>query len=291
MEKSGVLLLNKPKGLSSNALVGKMKRLLGAQKAGHTGTLDPMAEGLLPICFNEATKFSADVLHSEKGYLAHIQLGVATDSGDKEGKVIFKEKTFFSRETIEENLKSFIGKQKQIPPIYSALKFQGRALYQWAREGVKIEKQAREVEFFKLLLQDFDEPKQIAQVEILCSKGTYIRALARDLGEKLHSGAHLIALTRTQTGPFFLKDAVDLAFFSEEKLPPLLPIDSLLPHLARVDLNVTQKKAFLNGNALPIALPWESDSLCRVYGENLFLGTGIFKENTLYPKRVRVFPR
>ncbi len=289
MEKSGVLLLNKPQGISSNFAVGKIKRFFRAQKAGHTGTLDPMAEGLLPICLNEATKFSADLLHAEKGYLAQIQLGIATDSGDKEGKVIFEEKSLFSRETVEHHLKSFLGKQKQTPPIFSALKFQGRALYQWAREGVAIQKEAREVEFFKLFLKEFDAPNQVATVEILCSKGTYIRALARDLGEKLHSGAHLIALRRTQVGFFHLENALDWTSLNES-LPPLLPIDSLLRHLPRADLKENQKTRFLNGNAVEALLPWADGSLCRVYSP-IFLGTAIFRENALHPKRVVVFPR
>ena len=182
-QKNGVLLLNKPRGITSNAALGRVKFFFKTKKAGHCGTLDPLASGLLPICLGEATKFSADLLNAPKKYCATIQFGSATDSGDAEGAVILKKPARFSREAVESVLPRFTGEIAQIPPMFSALKFQGQPLYKLARQGLEIAREARHVTIFSLKLINFDEAQQSAIVDVFCSKGTYIRALARDLGE------------------------------------------------------------------------------------------------------------
>ena len=294
-QKNGVLLLNKPRGITSNAALGRVKFFFKTKKAGHCGTLDPLASGLLPICLGEATKFSADLLNAPKKYCATIQFGSATDSGDAEGAVILENPAKFSREAVESVLPRFTGEIAQIPPMFSALKFQGQPLYKLARQGLEIARQARHVTIFSLKLINFDEAQQSATLEVFCSKGTYIRALARDLGEALSNAAHLTALTRTAVAEFSLDDSVDLETLQNAESPAiafLKPIDFLLQSLPSVDLESHFLQKFTCGNAVPFSFFKSGDAflkentLCRVYAHNFFLGTAIFKNQMLQPKRL-----
>lgn len=207
---NGVVVINKAKGLSSNKVLQQLKYLFNAQKAGHTGTLDPMATGVLPICFGRATKIAQYLLDSDKEYIATVKLGIETDSGDAEGTIIAENDNIpvLSKELIEETLKKFRGEISQVPPMYSALKYNGQPLYKLAREGKTIEIKPRNIIIYELELLSFD--KDIIKVKVKCSKGTYIRSLAIDIGKELGCGGHLIELQRTQSGPFDLKQAFEL---------------------------------------------------------------------------------
>lgn len=207
----GVLLLDKPEGLSSNHALQRAKRALDARKAGHTGTLDPFATGLLVCCLGRATKISAAMLEADKTYVATIRLGEETDSGDLTGHIVFEapaDAQPVTREQFEAALVEFRGEIEQIPPMHSALKRDGKPLYEYARQGIVLERPARQVTIYRLDLLDFDGLD--AKILVHCSKGTYIRTLAQDIGRALGCGAHLSALRRTQVGPFSLDDAVAL---------------------------------------------------------------------------------
>ena len=198
---NGVVLLDKPKGLSSNHALQRVRRLFDAQKAGHTGTLDPMATGLLPICLGEATKFSAHLLEADKMYRTRVELGVITDTGDAEGTVLERrEVPNLAVEDIESVLTRFRGEIDQVPPMYSALKHQGKKLYELAREGKQVERAARRVSVYDARLLSFEGTA--FELEVSCSKGTYIRTLAEDIGHALGCGAHISQLRRLKTGPF-----------------------------------------------------------------------------------------
>ena len=208
---SGVFLLNKPLGLSSNSALQKVRRLFNAQKAGHTGALDPLATGLLPICLGEATKFSHYLLDSTKRYQTTVKLGQTTTTGDVEGEILLqREVPALTAERIEAVLQQFRGDIQQVPPMYSALKRDGRPLYELARQGIEIERQARPVSIYQLTLLDFTQDRLV--LEVTCSKGTYIRVLGEDIGEALGCGGHLIHLHRTQTGHFELIPSYTLEY-------------------------------------------------------------------------------
>ena len=213
LEISGLLLIDKPLGFSSNQALSKIKWIFSAKKAGHTGTLDPLATGLLPICFGEATKFSSHLLNSEKTYEASIKLGWKSSTGDAEGKLTESKIISLSLEKLQKELKSFIGLSKQTPPMFSALKYNGQPLYKLAREGVKIERQEREINISELILLNYS--KNIIKIEVTCSKGTYIRSLANDFGRKLECGAYLSKLTRTAIGDHLLKDSISIEDFEK----------------------------------------------------------------------------
>jgi len=205
---NGVLLLDKPVGASSNAALQRAKWLFNAAKAGHTGTLDPLATGLLLLCFGQATKLAGSFLDSDKTYRATVQLGVTTETADAEGRVLETRPVAVSRAQIEALLPLFTGEIEQIPPMYSALKREGRPLYEYARKGIELERQPRRVTIHQLSLLSCDESR--FEIEVVCSKGTYVRTLAADMGERLGCGAHLAALRRTHIGRFDVADAHSL---------------------------------------------------------------------------------
>lgn len=249
---SGVLLLDKPHGISSNTALQHAKRLYQAAKAGHTGNLDPIATGLLPICFGEATKFSQFLLDANKTYQAVFKLGQTTTTGDSEGEVTSRCPVNVPRAQVEQALQQFIGPILQIPPMHSALKFQGKALYTYARAGVKIERAAREVTIYSLTLDAFTVDELTVTVE--CSKGTYIRVLAEDLGRALGCGAFMQALRRTRTGGFEIDQAVTLEQLDgmtlEDRDARLLPPDSLLGELPKITLDRESAYYFRQGQAI-----------------------------------------
>lgn len=284
----GVLLLDKPYAMTSNAALQTARRLLNAQKAGHTGTLDPLASGLLALTFGEATKFSADLLHADKTYIAGIKLGQKTTTGDLEGDFLQTRPVRVNRADIEKALNAFRGDILQVPPMFSALKRDGKTLYDLAREGVSIERQARSVRIEKLEILEFAD--ELLTVEVTCSKGTYIRVLAEDIGEALGCGAHLASLRRTKVGVLSLEDAVTLQALEtmsvDERLATLKPLDALMQTLPAVHLSENDRVRFCHGQRLALGLP--SCSRVRVYGpDEQMVGTARVNERgVLEPERL-----
>jgi tRNA pseudouridine55 synthase len=283
----GVLLLDKPPGMTSNAALQAARRLFSAAKAGHTGTLDPLATGLLPLCFGEATKFSADLLDADKTYEAEIRFGVTTDTGDAEGEVLERCAPGFSPQDLEAALARFRGRITQVPPMYSALKRDGQPLYKLARQGVTVEREAREVEIGELAL--LDRSGDGCRLRVTCSKGTYIRTLAEDLGRVLGCGAHLAALRRTAVGGVSIAQAVTLdalgAWPEDERGRRLMPVDALLQGLPDVALDEPQSRRFAHGN--PVAVAGSVRGKCRVYAQGRLLGVGeVDPSGIVHPRRL-----
>ena len=261
----GALLLDKPVGLSSNAALQRTKRLLGARKAGHAGTLDPLASGLLVVLFGEATKFAGPLLDDDKEYVATLKLGEKTATGDAEGEVIERSAVDISREKIEEILKNFTGSIEQIPPMYSALKRDGVPLYELARRGETVERAARQVTISAIELVRFESP--FLELRVKCSKGTYVRTLAEDIGARLGTVAHLTALKRTGSGAFTLASAVTLDALEAMDEPGrrgrLLPLAGLLDKFPRAQLDAATAARFRNGQAVQAP---GCEGVCGVYG-------------------------
>jgi tRNA pseudouridine55 synthase len=251
----GVLLLDKPVGLSSNDALICAKRLYQAKKAGHTGTLDPLASGLLPLCFGEATKFSQDLLDADKTYEATMRLGITTTTGDAEGDVLQTRDVLCSEHDIAAALARFRGEIVQIPPMYSALKRDGKPLYEYARAGQTVEREGRRVTIHALELIACALPD--VTFRVTCSKGTYVRTLAEDIGEALGCGAHLVALRRTGVGALTLEHAVTLDALSDAAQGELdrwlQPVDALLSTFPAVHLDDEATRRFLHGQRLRLA--------------------------------------
>jgi len=270
----GVLLLDKPVGFSSNDALIKAKRLINAKKGGHTGTLDPFATGLLPLCFGEATKFAQDLLDSDKTYDTMVQLGVSTSTGDTEGEVTATADVNVTREQIEAVLPQFRGALEQMPPMYSALKRDGKPLYEYARAGITLERETRSITIYSLELLDYQSPHLTLRVK--CSKGTYIRVLGEDIGKALGCGAHLQALRRIQVGHLSLDQAHTMEALEQlpetDRVAVLESADSLLSTFPEVMLTPELAQRFLHGQRIPllkegVALP-VAEGRVRVYREN-----------------------
>jgi len=282
----GVLLLDKPLGLSSNHALQAAKRLLCAEKAGHTGTLDPLATGLLPLCFGEATKFSQTLLEADKAYEAHIKLGVRTDTYDAEGAVIATCPVNVDEAEVLHALARFRGEIEQMPPMHSALKVAGKPLYAYAREGVTLERKARKVVISSLELVSFEH--DVLRVQVDCGKGTYIRSLAEDIGQALGCGAHLAGLRRTRIGPFGLTGAVSLDTL--ERTEPaqreslLAPPDALLAAWPKLTLTEAQAGHIQQGRRIP--WPELADGFFRLYHNENFLGLARAESGVLHPERL-----
>ena len=288
----GVLLLDKPLGWSSNDALQKVKWLLRAEKAGHTGTLDPLATGVLPLCFGAATKFSQLQLDADKTYEAVARLGVKTNTGDAEGDVIETRSVNVTEQDVLKVLPQFTGLIRQIPPMYSALKKDGKALYEYARAGIEIVREAREVTIQELkatlALADIAQPA--IKMIVKCSKGTYIRTLGEDVGEALGCGAHLSALRRIETGGFDVSRCVTLealeAMTEEERLNCLMPVESLLGDHTVVTLDSENAGRFLSG--VRRRGSWPDDEQVAVFGDKprALLGTAHVKAGELIPGRL-----
>jgi tRNA pseudouridine55 synthase len=282
----GVLLLDKAVGLSSNAALQQAKRLFRAEKAGHTGTLDPLASGLLPICFGEATKFAQMLLDADKGYAATVRLGETTTTGDAEGEVLERRPVTVTREEVEAMLPRFVGSIAQVPPRYAALKYQGRNYYEYAREGVEIPRPPREVTVASLMLNAWSPPD--FGLTIQCGKGTYVRALAEDIGAALGCGAHLTALRRTATGGLTLVSSSSLetlaALTEDERDARLLAPDTLVARLPRIDLEPIEAVRFTQGQAVPRANL--ADDTYRVYASGVFAGIAQVVDGSVQPRRL-----
>jgi len=273
----GVLLLDKASGMTSNAALQSARRLYSAAKAGHTGTLDPLATGLLPLCFGEATKFSSDLLDADKTYEAELLFGVTTDTGDAEGAVLQRRQPHFGRSELEAALLRFRGRISQVPPMYSALKRDGQPLYRLARQGIEVDREARAVTINELLLLGFTGDR--CRLRVTCSKGTYIRTLAEDIGNALACGAHLTALRRISVGSLQIADALTLdrlnALSEADRAQCLLAPDALLQTLPAIHLDSEATLRFSHGNPVSIAGPDTAmQGKCRVYGEHRLLGLG-----------------
>ncbi len=296
----GVLLLNKSTGMSSHAALSQAKRLFmspqyDSKKAGHTGTLDPMATGLLPVVFGEATKFSSFGLDADKGYTATIRLGEQTDTGDKEGQVIKRASIpAFDQHKLDDIAQAFIGAQAQVPPMYSALKKDGKKLYEYAREGIDIERSARPITIHRLSLAKISD--DTVKLDVICSKGTYVRVLGEDVALALGTVGYLVALHRTATGGFEVESAVGLDELVEmpfeRRLDRLLPIDALLAHLPIIRLTTDETKRIKLGQRLNIkdrldTLSFEGDTVqIRLYHDD-FIGLGeVTMTGRLQPKKL-----
>ena len=290
----GVLLLDKPVGMSSAQALAKAKWLLNAQKAGHTGTLDPFATGLLPLCFGEATKFAQDLLDADKTYETVVHLGITTETGDTEGTILTQQIVDVTVAQIESVLDQFRGPISQVPPMHSALKRDGKPLYEYARAGITLEREARDVTIHQLDLLAYDAP--ILRLRVACSKGTYIRVLGEDIGAALGCGAHLSSLRRTVIGALDVSSALTLDQLAEhpaaDRNSCLQPVDSLLSSFPALVLDVALASRFRRGQRIAldragVVPPCESGRV-RVYqAPHCLLGTAQLSDGTvLAPERL-----
>lgn len=285
----GILLLDKPVGLSSNAALVHARRLLGAAKAGHTGTLDPLASGLLPICFGEATKFAALLLDADKSYEATVTLGAATSTGDVEGEVVFQGEVAGVGPRVEAVLREFLGRQTQVPPMYSALKHKGRPLYTYARAGEVVERTPRTITIHALELQAFDGTT--LRIRVRVSKGTYVRTLAHDIGNRLGCGAHLAGLRRTAIGEWAIEGATTLEALDglsmDGRRALLRPTDTLVRSYPRVDLAAPWDAAIRRGQRVPAPARLGSGLVGLYDGLGVFIGVGeVGDTGELAPRRL-----
>ncbi|MDO4640401.1 MAG: tRNA pseudouridine(55) synthase TruB [Neisseria sp.] len=290
---NGVLLLDKPAGLSSNTALQKARRLFNAAKAGHTGVLDPLATGLLPICFGEATKFAQYLLDADKAYTATLKLGEATTTGDAEGEIIASSAEAVGLADFEAACAALTGRQRQVPPMFSALKHEGRPLYEYARKGITIERKPREITIHSIEITAFNPPQAV--INVSCSKGTYIRTLSEDIAKHCATFAHLTALRRTRTAGFDISQTHTLetleALAETERDALLLPCDVLVQHLPQIHLSNAdirllrfgQQPAYHKQNELPEATP------VRVYSlQNEFIGLIEYRPQHACLKSIRL---
>ncbi|ABR48822.1 tRNA pseudouridine synthase B [Alkaliphilus metalliredigens QYMF] len=280
----GIINILKPPGMTSHDVVSVVRKKAQMKKVGHTGTLDPNAAGVLPICLGQATKVSNYLLNSTKMYRAECTLGVETDTEDKYGAILRETSVSFSKEQIEEAVMSFEGIHEQIPPMYSALKVKGKKLYELARQGIEIERKPRRVQIDSINIIKIDQNKVI--FDVLCSKGTYIRTLCKDIGDKLGCGGMMSFLLRIQTGDFKLENSISIEEFKDainiESI--LLDVDVPLQHLPKVIVKQEAEKKALNGNKiafqyLKMSQALAADTEVRVYLEKRFIGIAKVQEN------------
>jgi tRNA pseudouridine55 synthase len=275
-QPDGVLLLDKPAGFSSTQALARAKRLLGARKAGHTGTLDPFATGLLPLVFGEATKFSRFLIDATKSYQATLALGETSTTGDTEGEVMTVGPFEGTPEQVDAVLAGFLGAGRQLPPMHSAVHHQGRRLYDFAREGVEVERTPRDIEIHALRRTGLDKDR--LQIEVTCGKGTYIRTLAEDIGRTLGCGAYLVALRRTAVGPFRIDQCVTLESLEASGIPGarsnLLPVDLLVAGIPRLDADEDTAWRFRQGQVVHCEGAEAGDERAVFGPAGRFLGVG-----------------
>jgi len=289
---NGILLLNKPLGISSNKALQAARNIFKAQKAGHTGSLDPLATGLLPVCFGEATKYSGYLLDSSKSYRAQCKLGVTTTTGDGEGEILSEQAVEVSREQLQQVLQQFTGKIEQVPPMHSAVKHEGQRLYNLARQGIEVERKSRPIEIYQLECLSFED--DIVEFDVHCSKGTYIRTLAEDIGAALGCGAYLCGLERTGVQPFWHDKSWtldELRVISDDENRDLkdclLPLEAALRDWPEVELTPDMSFYILQGQ--PLQVPQApSEGLVRLMDEKQgFIGLGhILSDGRVAPKRM-----
>ena len=286
----GIILINKQKNYTSHDVVNKVKRITKS-KVGHTGTLDPNATGVLPLLLGNATKISKYLINHDKEYEVLLQLGTKTDTADAEGKII-EEKDVnidsLSEENVKKVLSTFLGKQKQIPPMYSAIKVNGKKLYQYARQGQEVEIKPREIEIYKIKLINLDKKQKQISLVVSCSKGTYIRSLCEDIADRLGTVGFMKELNRTKVGEFNIKDCVTIEEFEEKynknDFSDIITIEEIFKENPKIELDNLNIKQYLNG--VKIKVPAQ-DAVYRTYLNNKFIGLGIVKES--YLKRDWVF--
>lgn len=275
----GIIVINKEKDYTSHDVVAKLKKKLNISKLGHTGTLDPNATGVLPILIGKGTKFSKYLINHDKTYKAQIELGKKTDTADVEGNVIEEKPvdTEYIKQNLVQVLESFVGKQEQVPPMYSAIKKNGKKLYEYARKGEKIEVEPRKIEIYKIELVKYNE-KNIEFI-VSCSKGTYIRSLCEDIAEKLNTVGYMKNLERLQVGEFNIEKSVLIDDVNTENIEKYLyTLEDILKDTPNLNLNPKKLKLFLNGVQLTVK---EAEGLYKIYVNNKFIGTGTVKKNLL----------
>lgn len=280
----GILVINKSKGLTSNDIVKKVKRILNT-KVGHTGTLDPNATGVLPLLLGNATKISKYLINHDKEYEAVIKLGAKTTTADVEGEIIEEKevnKEKLKKENIEEVLKSFIGKQQQIPPIYSAIKVNGKKLYEYARQGKEVEIKARNIEIYDLKLLKIDSKNDELTINVKCSKGTYIRSLCEDIAVKLETIGYMKELNRIQVGEFNIKDSVTIEEFKanieNKDYSNIIGIEKIFKEIPEITIKQREYEKYLNGVKIDTD---NMDGIYRIYLDNKFSGLGIVENKKL----------
>lgn len=277
---NGFILVNKESGVSSNFIVQHIKKKIKAKKVGHLGTLDPLASGLLILAINRATKFSSYFLESDKSYDVEVELGASTDTDDSTGKIIYESNNFPVKSSIKNELESFIGESMQVPPFFSALKYKGKPLYKYAREGVLIAKPPRKISVTRIESIDFDG--KICSFKIYCSKGTYIRSIARDLGERLGCGAHMKSLIRISQGDFNVTNAKSAPDIIEEDI---ISVEDAFKNLEKIKIQHNDEKKFINGVTIPNFN--FQDAQYRIFNKNNnFVGIGEIIKNNLKHKQL-----
>lgn len=277
----GIIVINKPKGYTSHDIVYKVKKIFN-KKVGHTGTLDPMAEGVLPILIGKGTQVSKYLINHDKKYIVKLQLGIKTDSGDSEGKIIEEKQVdikTLNKENIIQILKSFIGKQEQIPPIYSAIKVNGKKLYEYARKGQDVEIKPRKIEIYDIKLLDFSIEEKKIDFEVFCGKGTYIRSLCEDIAKKFDTIGYMKELKRIKVGEFIIENSITIQELenNKEKIE-LISIEKLFENKKSINLNDEKLQLFLNGVKLTQKF---DDDIYRIYNNDKFIGIGIVENNLL----------
>ncbi len=285
---NGIIIIDKPKNCTSHDIVRKAKRIFN-QKVGHTGTLDPNATGVLPLLIGKGTQISKYIINHDKTYEAVLKLGEKTDTADIEGEILeTKEvpKESLQNEKVKEVLKSFIGKQEQIPPIYSAIKVKGKKLYEYARKGVKVEIQPRQIEIYDIELINIEQQNKTIKFKVKCSKGTYIRTLCEDIAKKLDTVGYMKELNRTQVGEFEIENSITIDELEKqiinqkelEKKKYYISIEKYFNMCKNIDLNEKKLQLFLNG----VQLTWKlEDGIYKIYNDNYFIGIGTIKNNLL----------
>ncbi len=282
-----IFILNKPLEFTSQDAVSKLKKILNQKKAGHTGTLDPMATGVLPILVGETTKLSKYLVEHKKTYIAVLKLGTCTDTGDSEGEIIEEKKVDIenlTKDKVEFVLNEFLGKQIQTPPIYSAIKINGKKLYEYARNGMEVEIPKREIEIYNIKLIKLDKNEKEIEFEVECSKGTYIRTLCEDIAKKLDTIGYMKSLTRTKVNNFKLEDTITFEDLENNKnneewlLHNSYTMEEIFDYLPKLELNDRKKELFLNGVQLTFK---EKDGLYNIYNNKNYLGTGTIKNELL----------
>lgn len=277
----GIIVVNKPKGCTSHDIVYKVKKITNS-KVGHTGTLDPMATGVLPLLIGKGTLCSKYLINHDKIYQAKIQLGQKTDTADAEGEVVEEQEVGnLSEVSIKEILKTFVGKQEQVPPMYSAIKVNGKKLYEYARKGQTVEIQPRQIEIYDIKLMKLNKGNNQLQFQVSCSKGTYIRSLCEDIAKRLGTVGYMCELNRVQVGDFNINNSVTVEELQEDKDAAdrhLISLERLFENKPSINLNSRKLQLFLNGVQLTVQ---ETDGVYKVYSENKFVGVGVVNKGLL----------
>lgn len=284
----GIIIINKPKGCTSHDIVYKIKKMLN-EKVGHTGTLDPMAEGVLPILVGKGTLASKYLINHDKKYIVELQLGTKTDTADSEGKIVEQQpvnKELLTTENIEKILQSFIGKQEQIPPIYSAIKINGKKLYEYARKGQEVELKPRQIEIYNIKLLNYSVEEKQIKFEVFCGKGTYIRSLCEDIATKFETVGYMKSLKRIQVGDFKIEDSITIEELNEiiqknelENTKTIITLEKLFKELPSINLDNRKLELFLNGVMLTQR---QNEGVYKIYNQkDEFIGTGTIKDTLL----------